>query len=69
MKIDTNTLFEIEAEAFNIMTGHMAPGKDVSASAQSIPYEARLAIWEMWVKQHSEIIFAMKKAFEMVIQE
>ena len=59
-----NTRFEIEARAFNIMTGHMAPGKDAPAAAGDDDYEERQRAWIEWKQTHSTCINSMILAFE-----
>ena len=67
MKLDSITRFEVQAEAFRVMTGHMAPGKDVPAAGCGEPYEERAAIFDRWIEIHGECVRAMLQAFENVI--
>ena len=60
MKIGPNERYEIKAEAFRIITGHMAPGKDAPSAAYPAPYEERAAIWEsFWTHDHITVADAM----------
>lgn len=60
-------MYEIKAEAFRRMTGHMAPGKDASVHSYPAPYEERVAAWEKWRAEHGEIISAMLGAFRAIM--
>jgi hypothetical protein len=59
--------YEIQAFAFRVMTGHMAPGKDASPLSYPAPYEERSAAWDEWRKEHAPCILAMLHGFEAVI--
>ena len=59
--------YEIEAEAFRIMTGHMAPGKDPGMATYPAPFEIRAKAWEEWHEQYAPCIAAMLKAMERMI--
>ena len=67
MKLDTTTRFELKAEAFRIMTGHMAPGKDASPHSYPAPYEDRTAAFDQWNAIHGDCVGAMIRAFERVM--
>lgn len=67
MKLDSIEKFEIQAEAFRIMSGHMAPGKDASPYSYPAPYEEREAIYKQWAEIHGECVRAMILAFERVM--
>jgi hypothetical protein len=69
MKLNSVEKFEIQAEAFRIMTGHMAPGKDASPFSYPAPYEEREAIHKDWTAANSECIRAMLLAFERVMAD
>ena len=57
MSIDPITRYEIVAKVFRKMTGHIAPGKDVSLAASSEPsYEERFAAWAAWLGQYGEVV-------------
>lgn len=66
--MDANTEFEIKAEAFRIMTGYMAPGKDAPmyAYAGREDEEERHRQWGAWCMTYSGIIRAMLRAVEHV---
>jgi len=57
--VDLNLSYEIKAEAFYRMTGHMAPGKDVAPGFHQEPLKERTKAWENWLKEYDEIIRAM----------
>lgn len=69
MKLDVITKFEVKAEAFRIMTGHMAPGKDASPQSYPAPYEERSKLFAEWIKTHGECVDAMIKAVERVVPD
>jgi hypothetical protein len=69
MKLDNITRFEVQAEAFRVMTGHMAPGKDIPAAGYGEPYEERAAIFDRWMEIHGECVRAMIRAFENVMPD
>ncbi len=61
--------FEVKAEAFRIMTGHMAPGKDASAASYPASYDERLAAWTAWYLEYGHCASAMCTAFERLMLE
>lgn len=65
---DSNARYEIEAHAFNLMTGHMAPGKDSPATAGPTDYEEREREWITWKKTNRICIDAMMAAFIRVYE-
>ncbi len=67
MKLTKIESYEIQAFAFRVMTGHMAPGKDASPLSYSAPYEERSAAWDEWRAEHGKCILAMLYGFEAVI--
>lgn len=69
MKLDSIEKFEIQAEAFRIMTGHMAPGKDASPYSYPAPYEEREARYTDWADANGECVRAMLLALERVIPD
>lgn len=56
--------YEIKAEAFRIITGHMPPGKDAAAGSYPESFESRALLWEYWLKSNSSCIDAMFLSFE-----
>ena len=68
MKLTSYERFEILAEAFRVMTGHMAPGKDASMHSYPAPYEEREAAWAAWSAQNLDAARAVLRAVELVIQ-
>ena len=68
MKLTSYESFEIFAETFRIMTGHMAPGKDPSMHSYQAPLEERRAAWDAWHAQHSACVRAVFFATERIIQ-
>ena len=64
--MDYNIQFEILAEAFRLMTGYMAPGKDTAAAAGAAPIEERIQRWGAWNVNNQEIISAMLRAVDKV---
>lgn len=67
MKLTKIESYEIQAFAFRVMTGYMAPGKDVSPLACEAPYEERCAAWDEWRNKHAHCILAMLHGFEALI--
>ena len=63
-----NERFEVRAETFRIMTGHMAPGKDPSVAAYEFSYKERLAVFNEWINEHDKCVRAMLLAFERVLE-
>ena len=68
MKLTNYERFEILAEAFHAMTGHMAPGKDPGMHSYPAPYEERKAAWDAWNAQNLVAYRAILTASERVIQ-
>jgi hypothetical protein len=64
MRLSANERYEIEASAFRIMTGHMAPGKSASPMSYPAPHEERRAAWEEWIEKHGEVIRALMRGIE-----
>lgn len=56
--------YDVEARAFEIMTGMMAPGKDSPAAAGPTDMAIREETWKDWRDFHDRIIRAMLKAFD-----
>ena len=67
MKLTKIESFEIQAFAFRVMTGYMAPGKDSSPLADEAPYEERCAAWDEWRNKYAHCILAMLHGFEALI--
>jgi hypothetical protein len=67
MKLGPNERYEIKAEAFRIITGHMAPGKDASPHSYPASYEERSDAWGKFWSTNIPIAEAMIKAFERVM--
>lgn len=67
MKLTLIERFEIQAEAFRLMTGHMAPGKDCAAAAGID--EDREAAWNKWWDSYALPVDAMLCAFEHVMSD
>lgn len=67
MKLTKIESYEIQAFAFRMMTGYMAPGKDSSPLADEAPYEERCAAWDEWRNKYAHCILAMLHGFEALI--
>lgn len=67
--MESNLSYEIKAEAFRIMTGHMAPGKDPSPHSYPAPLEVRSRAFEEWITEHDQIIQAMILATDRMTRE
>ena len=67
MKLTKIESYEIQAFAFRVMTGYMAPGKDSSPLADEAPYEERCAAWDEWRNKYAHCILAMLHGFEALI--
>ena len=65
--MDSYTSYEIKAEAFRLMTGHMAPGKDPAAASYPASFEERSEIWDAWLESNGECVIAMLKAADNFI--
>jgi hypothetical protein len=61
--------YEIKAEAFRIMTGHTAPGKDAASASYPASFEERHAAFDKWMQENGECIKAMLKAADNFIGE
>lgn len=68
MKLNTLEKFEIQAEAFHILTGMLHPGKDASPQS-GIPYEERKEAWDTWIKEHAAVVVAMIAAIEHTLPD
>ncbi len=69
MKLGSTARYEIQAEAFRRMTGHMAPGKDAAALSYPAPYEERKAAWDRWLLAHGACVSAMLEAMVSVLPD
>jgi len=67
--MDSLDEFEIKAEAFRLMTGMMAPGKDVPSvfSDSEESFEVRAEAYADWQLRNIKCIAAMIVACERVI--
>lgn len=64
-KLSVIATFEVRAEAFRLMTGVMAPGKDEGAlGASGRTLEERASMYEAWYNQYRDCVNAVIKAFE-----
>lgn len=66
MRIGPLELFEVEAEAFRIMTGYLAPGKSQSPEANT-PSELREQAWNDWVGKHRPVLVAYAVAIKSIL--
>ena len=67
MNMNANESYEVKAEAFRMMTGQMAPGKDPPRGSYPEPLEKRSVLWSRWKFEYGEIIHAMEVAFERIM--
>lgn len=67
MKIEGNDLFEVRAETFRIMTGHLAPGKDTAMAAGPDDSELRNELYMQWVEHNMHCFVSVIKAIERVL--
>lgn len=67
--MNANTRYEIKARAFNLMTGHMAPGKDSPAAAGPTDYDERELAWLRWLDTNRHCIESMFQAFEEITED
>ena len=58
--IDHNTSYEINARAFRMMTGYVAPGKDSIGSTQ----DERWGAWNEWLRSNKEILYSIFTALD-----
>jgi len=63
-----NEKYEIVAEAFRLMTGHMAPGKDASPESYPAPLEERSIAYDIWLEAHRRCINSMLLSFERIME-
>ena len=67
MKLSSLERYEIQAEAFRRMTGHLAPGKDAAAGT-SDDHAERTAIYARWAEIHGECVYAVLDAVDCVLR-
>lgn len=60
--------YEIKAEAFRIMTGHMAPGKDPASATYPASFGIRMAAWKKWLTKNDKCASAMLLAFKRIME-
>jgi len=65
--MNANDKFEIFADMFHTMTGHMAPGKDQPVAAGLDAERAHR--WGDWLLNNSEILEALNKALDSVFPD
>ena len=68
MKLDSNYRYDIKAETFRIMTGHMAPGKDPPMASYPAPFEERSRAFDAWYAQNKQCVESMLLAFERIVE-
>ena len=59
--------YEIQAEAFRRMTGHLAPGKDAAAGSYD-EVANRTEIYARWAEIHGECVYAVLDAVDCVLR-
>lgn len=64
--MNANEMFEVQAEAFRLMTGHLAPGKDMGAMGSERADEERRAAYKVWCEENGPCVAAMMIAFQSV---
>ncbi len=67
MRLSSLERYEIRAEAFRRMTGHLAPGKDAAA----VSYDEtanRTEIYARWAEIHGECVYAVLAAVDYVLR-
>lgn len=69
MKLNVAQAFELRAEAFRIMTGHMAPGKSASHYSQPAPEDVRTAAFNEWLNKYGTVVQAMTVAAGRILLE
>lgn len=65
--MNSNQRLEVEGRAFEIMTGRMAPFKDLPAAAGPMDIAEQNECLHEWRNHHRLIISAMEAAFEEVM--
>ena len=69
MKLSKHDVYEIQAAAFRILTGHAAPGKDPSPLSDTAPLAERMVAWNAWRAEHGPIILAMIHAINEALDD
>lgn len=67
MKLSVLERYEIQAEAFRRMTGHLAPGKDAPLGAYG-DMDERTKIYLRWAEIHGEAVYAVLDAVDCVMR-
>jgi len=67
--MNANINFEITAKAFELMTGLIAPGKDIPRAAYSISAEERRKYYTEWIEKNGETVGAMLAAMSHILGE
>lgn len=62
--MDANEQFELVARIFQLMTGLMAPGKDVPPGYSTVPEEMRNETFIEWREHFQPFIHAMLQAVD-----
>ena len=66
--MNANEMYEVQAEAFRLMTGHLAPGKDLGLAGHSREDEERRAAYKTWCEEYGACVAAMLSAFQSVVR-
>ena len=69
MKLSSEQRYEIRAETFRIMTGHMAPGKDPPMLSYPSPFEERYQRYEKWSEEFYVVVDAVLLAVERIMED
>lgn len=67
MHLSSLERYEIQAEAFRRMTGHLAPGKDAAAGTYDEAAN-RTEIYARWAELHGECVYAVLDAVDYVLR-
>ena len=67
MHLSSLERYEIQAEAFRRMTGHLAPGKDAAAGSYDEAAN-RTEIYARWAEIHGECVYAVLDAVDCVLR-
>ena len=68
MEFSSIEAFEVRAEAFRLMTGHMAPGKDAAPGSYPADIDVRNEAHEAWWLKHGACVRAVMKAVENIVE-
>lgn len=66
MHLSSLERYEIQAEAFRRMTGHLAPGKDAAAGSYDEAAN-RTEIYARWAEIHGECVYAVLDSVDCVL--